>query len=156
MTVYILFPRPVLQAWLLKLALWEKTTHGGLLTGGPDYAKRGQPACIHHAFSHAKALAELVDDGLTPQDTAPLPRETAAPLTAYPVLDTYLVHVGDWMATVTGYDFRYLKGGHVSGGTLSLLYHQNAGVLAASAMTRYSLYEAPQHAAERRTAAQGS
>ncbi len=148
---------PALQsAAARELALWEKTTHGGLLTGGPDYAKRGQPACIHHAFSHAKVLAELVDDGLTPQDTAPLSRETAAPLTAYPVLDTYLVHVGDWMATVTGYDFRYLKGGHVSGGTLSLLYHQNAGVLAASAMTRYSLYEAHNMQQSGALAAQGS
>lgn len=149
---------PALQsAAARELALWEKTTHGGLLTGGPDYAKRGQPGPgIHHAFSHAKALAELVDDGLTPQDTAPLPRETAAPLTAYPVLDTYLVHVGDWMATVTGYDFRYLKGGHVSGGTLSLLYHQNAGVLAASAMTRYSLYEAHNMQQSGALAAQGS
>ena len=31
MTVYILFPRPVLQAWLLKLALWEKISQNGSL-----------------------------------------------------------------------------------------------------------------------------
>ena len=148
---------PALQsAAARELALWGKSTHSGLLMGGPDYAKLGQPACIHHTISHAKALAELIDDGLVPQDTAPLPRETSAPLTAYPTLDTYLVHVGDWMATVTGYDFRYLKGGHATGGTLSLLYHQKSGVLAASAMTRYSLYEAHNMQQSGALAAQGS
>lgn len=134
---------PVLQtAAARQIKQWEAATHGGLLTGGPDYAELGQPSCIHHTFSHAKALAELLDDGLTPQDTAPLPRENAAPLAEYPTLDTRLIHVGNWLATVTGYDFRYLRGGHATGGTLSLLYHKKAGVLAASSMTRYSLYEA--------------
>lgn len=113
-----------------------------LPAGGVHYRQAHAPACIHHAFSHARTLAALLDEGLAPADAAALPAESAPPLTYYPTLDTYRVHVGGWQATVTGYDFSYLPGGHATGGTLALLWHPQNGPMIASAMTRYHLYEA--------------
>ncbi|MDO5417682.1 MAG: hypothetical protein Q4F29_10820, partial [Lachnospiraceae bacterium] len=43
--------------------------------------------------------------------------------------------------TVTAYDWEYLPGGHVSGGTLSLLYHTQAGPLLCASVGEYSLKE---------------
>lgn len=123
-------------------ALMRRCTVNGLLTGGPDYARAGVQPCLHHSFSHARGLAALLDQDLPLCDAAPLPCESAAPLTYYPTIDTWRVHLGGWQATVTGCDFEYMPGGHASGGTLSLLWHQKNGPMVASAMTRYHLYEA--------------
>lgn len=124
------------------LELMCRCSRDGLLAGGPDYPKVGARACLHHSFSHARVLAELLDEDLIPQGDAPLPCETAPALKYYPTIDTWRVHLGDWYADVTAYDFTYHLGGHASGGTLSLLWHKKNGLMIASSMTRYSLYEA--------------
>jgi len=123
-------------------AQMRRCTVRGLLAGGPDYGKAGVQPCIHHAFSHARGLAVLLDEDLPLRDAAPLPCESAPPLTYYPTIDTYRIHLGGWYADITGYDFEYMPGGHASGGTLSLLWHRDHGLMAASAMTQYRLYEA--------------
>ena len=130
------------------------TTKEGLLAGGPDYEEAGVPACIHHSFGHARVLAELLDEGLLEQKvsdgrkdseglkhSSPDSREQE-PLVYYPSIDTYRVHAGGWIADVTGYDFIYCQGGHASGGTLTLLWHETAGPVILSGMTDYHLVEA--------------
>lgn len=124
------------------LALMECCTVDGLLAGGPDYAAVGARPCVHHAFSHARTLAAILDRGLTVSDGAALPCQSAPALQYYPTLDSYRVHLGGWHATVTGYDFEYMPGGHASGGALSLLWHESTGPIVASGMTRYHLFEA--------------
>ncbi|MDR3735002.1 MAG: hypothetical protein P4L10_05615 [Acidobacteriaceae bacterium] len=135
------------------LELMAACTHDGLLYGGPDYFHHGDRACIHHTFTHAKALATVLDRGqaqLAVTQRTKLPRDAAYGLKTYPEIATHLAAIGDWRATVTGYDFNYVeevqtngstKGGHVSGGALSFLYHCDAGPLLTASMTEYSMIE---------------
>ena len=129
------------EAALRNLELYRKCTHDGLLHGGPDYAAHGEPACIHHTFCHAKALAAALDHGIKDFERTELPSEQAPVLRYYPSVDTYKISSGGFLGTVTGYDFEYVEGGHASGGTLSMLWHREAGPLIMASMTSYSMRE---------------
>jgi hypothetical protein len=134
--------------------LMAACTHDGLLYGGPDYFAHGYSACIHHTFTHAKALAGALDRGdfVEKEDARPnLPRDEAYGLKTFPVIGTRLAAIGSWRATVTDYDFEYVEsvqagsgssgGGHASGGALSLLYHLNLGPILVASMTKYAMVE---------------
>ncbi|MBS1822756.1 MAG: hypothetical protein JST61_12410 [Acidobacteria bacterium] len=136
------------------LRLMASCTHDGLLYGGPDYFIHGDRPCIHHTFTHAKALATVLDRTRTQPDTpasASLPRDSAYGVKTFPEIGTTLVAVGDWRATVTQYDWDYVEhvqagsgssgGGHATGGALSLLYHQRLGPVLTASMTQYQLIE---------------
>jgi hypothetical protein len=129
-------------------------THGGLLYGGPDYFANGEAPCIHHTFTHAKALATVLDRASFEATAKPrpnIPRDEPYGVKSFPEIATHLAAVGPWRATVTGYDFEYAEhvqqggsgagGGHVSGGALSLLYHQTLGPVLTASMTEYQLIE---------------
>jgi hypothetical protein len=129
-------------------------THDGLLYGGPDYFAHGDSACIHHTFTHAKALAGALDRGDFVEKEAArpkLPRDEAYGLKLFPVIGTRLAAIGPWRATVTDYDFEYVEsvqagsgnsgGGHASGGALSLLYHLDLGPILVASMTKYAMVE---------------
>lgn len=126
------------------LALYRQCTDGGLLYGGPDYLAHGEEPCIHHTFCHAKALAEVLDFGIRePAEGLPprLPSECAPPIRYFPGIDTYRIAAHGFLASVTGYDFEYLEGGHASGGTMTMLWHRKTGPILASSMTDYSMKE---------------
>lgn len=134
------------------LELMAACTHGGLLYGGPDYFMHGDRPCIHHTFTHAKALATVLDSGINIELAArvTLPRDEPYGLKSYPEIRTHLAAIGDWRATVTEYDWAYVEhvqsggavgGGHVSGGALSLLYHQRLGPILVASMTEYEMIE---------------
>ena len=90
------------------LALLRRCTVDGLLYGGPRSAACGAPPCVHHTFTHAKALADALDTGVpAARDSAPLPRESADGVLFYPEIATWLAARGPWRATVTRYDFLY-------------------------------------------------
>ena len=146
-------PRFREAAWR-NLQLMSHCTHNGLLYGGPDYAAHGDLPCIHHSFTHAKALATVLDRGgadVVPAAHASLPRDEAYGLKSFPEIDTHLAAVGDWRATVTGYDWEYTEhvqagsggagGGHATGGALSLLFHKRLGPVLAASMTEYQMVE---------------
>ncbi len=133
--------------------LMRACTHDGLLYGGPDYFVHGDPPCIHHTFTHAKALATILDRGAfsTEADPRPqLPREEPYGLRSFRDIGTHLAAVGPWRATVTEYDWEYVEhvqaggggaGGHVSGGALSLLFHRTLGPIFTASMTEYQMIE---------------
>ena len=134
------------------LELMAACTHNGLLYGGPDYFEQGDQACIHHTFTHAKALATVLDRGGAKDSTAKvqLPRDEAYGVKSFPEIGTNLIAIGDWRATVTEYDFEYIEqvqagggrgAGHASGGALSLLYHQRLGPVLTASMTEYAMIE---------------
>ena len=135
------------------LELMTACTHDGLLYGGPDYFAHGDLPCIHHTFSHAKALATVLDRGELNAEPSrmKLPREEAYGLKSFASIGTKLVAVGPWRATVTENDWEYsehvqpgagnLGGGHVSGGALSLLYHETLGPICTASMTEYLMVE---------------
>jgi hypothetical protein len=137
------------------LELMSACTHNNLLYGGPDYFAHGDQPCIHHTFTHAKSLATVLDSNvaqLTPSPRLTLPRDEPYGLKSFSEIDTHLISIGPWRATVTGYDFEYIErvqaggggasgGGHASGGALSLLYHQALGPILTASMTEYQLIE---------------
>jgi len=142
------------EAALRNLQLMSACTHDGLLYGGPDYFAHGDRPCIHHTFTHAKALATVLDRAdadLVPTDHPALPRDLPYPVKHLLEIGTYLASAGPWRATVTEYDFEYIErvqagggdsgGGHATGGALSLLYHQTLGQILVASMTEYSLIE---------------
>ena len=139
-------------AWR-NLELMAACTHEGLLYGGPDYFVHGDLPCIHHTFTHAKALATVLDRGAAMLDASArvaLPRDAAYGLKSFPEIGTRLAAVGDWRATVTENDFEYVEqvqagggqgGGHATGGALTMLYHQTLGPVLTASMTEYKLIE---------------
>lgn len=120
------------EAALRNAQLLKRCTHNGLLYGGPDYALNGEPACVHHTFCHAKALAGALNAGLYAFSRTALPADDPVTLKRYPENDTLRLAVGGWRADITGYDFSYMKGDHASGGALSLLWHEKTGPLIAA------------------------
>ena len=150
-------PRFREMAWR-NLELMAACTHEGLLYGGPHYFAHGDLPCVHHTFTHAKALATVLDRGgagavaQRPQPRLTLPRDEAYGLKSYPEIGTHLAAIGDWRATVTEYDFEYGEtvqaggggssgGGHATGGALSLLFHRTVGPILVASMTRYQMIE---------------
>jgi hypothetical protein len=134
------------------LELMSSCTHNGLLYGGPDYFAHGDQPCIHHTFTHAKALATVLDRSTksTAAAMASLPRDEAYGVKTFPEIATSLVAIGEWRGTVTDYDWEYVEhvqagggsgAGHASGGALSLLYHRRLGPILAASMTEYAMIE---------------
>ena len=142
------------EAAYRNLELMDTCTHKGLLYGGPDYFTHGDQPCIHHSFTHAKSLATVLDstkENPTPSPRLAVPRDQPYGLRSFPEIGTHLAAIGDWRATVTEYDWEYVEqvqsgsgnggGGHVTGGTLSLLYHRTLGPLCTASMTQYQIIE---------------
>lgn len=127
-------------AWR-NLELYRRCTHDGLLAGGPDYHRNGEPACVHHTFCHAKVLAAAIDNGIPAFARVPLPSDHPAALQYYPELDTYQAACGKWRMDVCGYDFSYGGVCHAAGGSITLLWHEAAGPLIAVGMLNRTLRE---------------
>ena len=81
--------------------------------GGPHYKLLGQKPCIHHTFCHAAGLADALCGGLKEDLPAgTLPCDTVeTKVKHYPEIDTYKIKRGNWLASVTGYDFSNFRGG---------------------------------------------
>jgi hypothetical protein len=155
-------PKFLEVAWR-NLELMSSCTQNGLLYGGPHYFAHGDLPCIHHTFTHAKALATVLDraqGNLQPQPRLALPRDEAYGLRSYPEIGTRLAAIGEWRATVTEYDFEYIErvqaggggssgGGHASGGALSLLFHRKLGPILTASMTEYQMIEISNQQAHR-------
>lgn len=123
-----------------------QTTHEGLLYGGPHYVSHGLKPCVHHTFCHSKSLATILDHGIPFVDTEPdkfqLPRERNYASRFFKDIQTVLISVGDFRATLTVYDREYtMKSGHASGGALTMLWHPRTGPLLSASMTEYQLKE---------------
>ncbi len=120
--------------------MFSQCTKDGLLYGGPDYHDHGEQPCIHHTFCKAKAVAAFLDGGVTEtKRRSRLPEEIR--IYRYPELLTEQYFCGGFYGTATVNDVLYQKGGHISGGTMGMLWHEKTGPLLAASVTRYSLYE---------------
>ena len=127
------------NAMLLKACTYE-----GILYGGPHYHIKGELPCIHHTFGHVKALAAVMDfssNKNTDMQHSILPREEAKGIKEYPEIDTWLVALGPWRATITAYDWEYMKNGHPSGGSISMLWHKELGPVLSGSLTEYTMKE---------------
>ena len=125
--------------------LMRRCTVNGLLAGGPHLPSAGMKPCVHHTFTHAKALAAVRDhEGLAQKihRTAPLPRAVADGIRHYPEINTWLAARGPWRATITASDWLYHENvRQPTGGCISLLWHEQVGPLLAGSMPRYVTVE---------------
>jgi hypothetical protein len=146
--------------------LLQQCTHDGLLYGGPHYLSHHVPPSVHHTFCHIKALTTILDHGIPagistapisppsdqqrPSDlgarpiSALLPREIRYGSRFFSDIQTWLISIGGFRATVTAYDREYKNthNGHATGGALSLLWHEQTGPLLVASMNAYQLVEA--------------
>ena len=129
------------EAAYRNLELYAKCSHGGMMYGGPHYKAHGEKACTHHSFCHAAALAFALDNGIETSERCEIPADNPPAVRYWPELDTWKLAAGDFRATVTGYDFNYMEGGHVSGGVMSMLWHKKTGPVLATGMSDYALKE---------------
>ena len=143
------------EAAYRNLLLYRRCTDG-LLYGGPHYQRHGELPCIHHAFCHAKALAQALDEGIAEFERVSLPSDRPERVKRYPEVETYRLSCGDWRMTVCAGDFPYMKGGHASGGAITLLWHRAYGPVFAAANTDYSLREPHNQQQTRRKKLQSS
>ena len=123
----------------------------GLLAGGPDYAAADEPSCVHHTFTHVKALAELLEEG-APEcvAAAPLPREAEYGHRHIDALDVELVAVGPWRVTFSANDNP--KGDRramVGGGAPVVIWHKALGLVSAGTMAKFHWIEAHNMQAQR-------
>ena len=128
------------------------TGEDNLLAGGLDYAMAKEPTCIHHTFTHAKALAVLLEEG-APERVRPaeLPREIEYGHRHIDALDVDLVAVGPWRATFSANDNP--KGDRramVGGGVPVVVWHQDRGLIAAGTMAKFYWVEAHNMQGQRR------
>lgn len=115
------------------------TGSDNLLSGGPDYAAAEEPSCVHHTFTHAKALADLLEEG-APEcvPSAELPREIEYGHRHIDALDVDLVSIGPWRVTFSANDAP--KGDRramVGGGAPVVIWHKDRGLLAAGTMSKF-------------------
>lgn len=119
-----------------QLKLLKKCTYNGYLYGGVDYAYHGERPCIHHMFAHAKVLAACLDQEEITYIPCKLPMEKDYDtIQYYPSLATYKVCNAHIQATITAFNYSHFKGGHVSGGVMSLLWHDSYGAILASGIS---------------------
>lgn len=125
--------------------LLDKCSIGGLLHGGPHYRKRGEYACTHHTFEHVNSIAfalEHIDEKyLAPSKRVEIPSDCTDNFKYYKEVRTYKASKGDYLATVTDYDFDIFFSGHASGGTLTALYNRKIGPMIMGSVTDYVLVE---------------
>jgi hypothetical protein len=134
------------KAALLNTQLMQRSTINGLLQGGPHFAAHGVPVCVHHTFTHIKALVTVLEH--PPQKinltNISLPREKHYGICELSDIQTWLITKGDYRATITGYDrdYKHTPNGHATGGALTMLWHKKTGPLLCASMNEYQMVEA--------------
>lgn len=120
------------------LTLYEKCTHDGLLAM-PMAHEVGEPTCLHHTFTHAKALAVLVCAKNIPETPKePIPWEMKQGVKTYQNGKLVLVSNGSFRATISAVKAGFLPEHTANGGgSLNLLYHQDYGVICAATSAGY-------------------
>lgn len=127
------------------LRLLRACTHGGLLHGGPHYADHGVPACVHHTFVQAKAVAgalHYLTNPPPPPESADAMANAGDGIRHFPEVDVIRVRSGPWRASFSGYDWFYrpaLK--QATGGTPGMLWHEKLGPVLAAGLAEYMAVE---------------
>lgn len=138
--VYIAKNNPVIaKAVRRNVEQLEACTVDGRLYGGPMYSSANEPACIHHAFVHAKSLAILyleAGDELDSCENAVLPRENEG-VKVYQNGCLYTVTRGNFVATVNACDTHIFSFSETGGGAVSMLWHKNYGAVMAATLNRF-------------------
>lgn len=134
----------------------KRCTHDGLLYGGRDVKKHGEPPCVHHTFTHVNGLLtvlEWLSEHDLPEDSvygilsgtkSSLSKNIGLPADSkyFPELNVYIHNRNGFRATISALDLVTEKENCTPrGGALTLLYHEKAGLLCAASMTVYQRFE---------------
>ncbi len=120
------------------LTLYEKCTCGGLLAM-PMAHVTGEPTCLHHTFTHAKALAALVCAESVPEvKEVKIPCEEKFGIKSYQNGHLILISHGSFRATFSTVHHD-CQAPHTanSGGSMNLLYHDKYGIICAATTADY-------------------
>ncbi len=122
------------------LSLYEHCTHNGLLAL-PMADEAGEPTCLHHTFTHAKALATLVCAEHVPKvERTTLPCERKYGIKKFQKGKLLLVSNGSFRATFSA--MKYLHEDLANGGgSMNLLYHDTYGVICAATSAKFFMQE---------------
>ncbi len=138
--VYLAKDNPIIAKSIKKnVELLADCTVDGRLYGGPMYRSADEPACIHHAFDHAKSLAVLyleMGDEFDCCDTALLPREIDG-VKAYQNGHLYTVTRGEFIATVNACDTHIYESSETGGGAISMLWSKQYGAVMAATPNKF-------------------
>lgn len=130
----------VARAVLENLRLLKRCTHDGLLFGGPMQISAGEPPCIHHTFTHAKALTEFClefnEEGFNFLKDTLLPREQEG-VKLIQGGNVALASFGGFCATVNASDIPSSEANASCGGALSLLWHKDYGAILCATLHSY-------------------
>ena len=120
------------------LTLYERLTVDGLLAGGAMHREADEPVCVHHTFTHAKALAHMLESGLdfTPSG-ARLPSERFEGIRYYPSAGVTLAARGGFRASFYDSDFTQDPRLSPRGGSMTLLWHAKCGPILAATPNEY-------------------
>lgn len=122
--------------------MYKKCTSDGLLAGGIHYKKMNEPVCIHHSFCHLKSLVCMSNTKHKPQKGIKLPREIFDGIKTYDSMNVSVAKKGDWTATYSCDDYAIkVPEDTPSGGAVTLLYHNRAGVILTGGQNEYVLVE---------------
>ncbi|MBQ9921419.1 MAG: hypothetical protein IJO52_04470 [Clostridia bacterium] len=120
------------------ITLYENCTHNGLLAM-PMAHESGEPTCLHHTFTHAKALAALICANDVPDiKRTVLPREKEYGIKVFQSGNLVLVSKGKFRATFSSCKADYLGDNNANrGGSMNLLYHIEYGIICAATSAVY-------------------
>ena len=122
------------------LSLYERCTQDGLLAL-PMAEEAREPICLHHTFTHAKALAALVCAEYVPEvKRTVLPCEKKYGIKEFQKGKVLLVSHGPFRATFSA--MKYLHEDLANGGgSMNLLYHDTYGVICAATSAKFFMQE---------------
>lgn len=124
---------------------YKACTHDGLLCGGPMYHESGEKACVHHTFTHAKALALCIAMGINIDDLSDedafnkLWHEIA--VKRFNADQIAVIRDSNWYASVSTSDYKYCEASNITGGGIGVLWNRKTGPILAGTMTKYRLVE---------------
>ena len=130
----------IAKAIVENFRLLKRCTHDKLLFPGLMAKSAGEVACLHHAFTHAKALATLYldmnEEDYLDLDQIKLPREVER-IRTFQNGSLCTVTKGSFTATVNACDFVSYQDAENGGGALSLLWNKKYGAVLASTTYRF-------------------
>ena len=123
------------------LDLMQKCTVDGLLAGGRYYKEGKEKPCVHHTFTHAVALTDaLLYDTADSKIETPID-DFSDRVKYYPELDSFKVYKNGFLADFSSYDINRgcMTGGgaYARGGSMTLLYHKDKGLISAASVFAY-------------------
>ena len=125
----------IARAILENFRLLRRCTFGKALFAGLMARSAGEVACLHHAFTHAKALAafylDIKEEDYLDLEGVKLPREESG-IKSFQGGNLLTVTKGDFTATVNACDFVLFPDAENGGGSPSLLWNKKYGCVLAS------------------------